>query len=404
MPHLDRDLKVLMVAIALWALAVGMYLQLLFVYAMDLGASRFTIGWLNAVMLGTMAACYIPGAWATDHFRLRTIIVATWWLTVPAAVCYALAPSWPWLLPGLVLTGLSNASNPSLKAYICLRSEPSRVARDLTFVFGAYPAGLVIAPLVGGFLAARYGIPTVFWLSAALYALSAVATSLIHDEPYCPGDIPWVFADVRRNRAFRRYVLFFLVGFLAVYVGQPFLNPYLAQVHAQGYAALGVFAALAALGAALLTPLGGRIADLRGPRVGVVVMLGLLLAGTLLLVGGTSWALWALAMFLCGGYEAFRQLATGIVGRSFGAIPLPWGYAIFDTIMGLPMAGGAILGGLLFRTGATLPFVFVAGVAAALIVVLLVWRPAPPTRARAPTGQTPSLTTGLSPQRGNELS
>lgn len=382
MPHLDRDLKLLMVAIVLYALGVGMYLQLIFVYAMDLGASRFTIGWLNAVMLGTMAVCYIPGAWATNRLRLKTVIVATWWLTVPAAVCFALAPSWPWLLPGLVLTGISNANNPILKAFICLRSEPARLARNQTLVFGAYPAGLVVAPLVGGFLAARYGMPTVFWLSAALYVLSATATSLIHDEPYCAGDTPRVFADVRHNRTFRRYVLFFLVGFLAVYVGQPFLNPYLAQVHDQGYAALGVFAALAALGAALLTPLGGRIADLRGARVGAAVMLALLLAGTLLLLGGPSWAFWALAMFLCGGYDAFRLLATGIVGRSFGAIPPPWGYALFDTMMGLPMAGGAILGGLFFRTGATLPFVFVAAVAAVLIIVLLVWRPAPLAGAR----------------------
>ncbi|HSL95966.1 MAG TPA: MFS transporter [Thermoleophilia bacterium] len=384
MPHLDRDLKLLMVAIVLYALGVGMYLQLIFVYAMDLGASRFTIGWLNAVMLGTMAVCYVPGAWATNHFRLKTVIVATWWLTVPAAVCFALAPSWPWLLPGLVLTGVSNANNPILKAFICLRSDPARLARNQTLVFGAYPAGLVVAPLVGGFLAARYGMPAVFWLSAALYALSATATSLIHDEPYCAGDTPWVFADARRNRTFRRYVLFFLAGFLAVYVGQPFLNPYLAQVHDQGYAALGVFAALAALGAALLTPLGGRIADLRGPRAGAAVMLALLLAGTLLLLAGPSWAFWALAMFLCGGYDAFRLLATGIVGRSFGAIPPPWGYALFDTMMGLPMAGGAILGGLLFRTGATLPFVFVAAVAAVLVVVLLVWRPAALVQPRGP--------------------
>ncbi len=341
MPHLDRDLKLLVVAIVLYALDVGMYLQLLCVSAMDLGASRFTIGWLNAVMLGTMAVCYVPGAWATNRLAPQDGDRRHLWLTVPAAVCFAVAPSWPWLLPGLVLSGISNANNPILKAFICLRSDPARVARDLTLVFGAYPAGLVVAPLAGGFLAARYGMPTVFWLSAALYALSATATSLIHDEPYCAGDSPWALADVRRNRTFRRYVLFFLVGFLAVYVGQPFLNPYLAQVHAQGYAALGVFAALAALGAALLTPLSGRIADLRSPRAGAVVMLGLLLAGTLLLLGGSSWTSWALAMFLCGGYDAFRLLATGVVGRSFGAIPLPWGYALFDTMMGLPMAGGA---------------------------------------------------------------
>ncbi|MFZ2102367.1 MAG: MFS transporter, partial [Oricola sp.] len=376
MSHLDRDLKLLMAGIALYGLGVGMYLQLLFVYALDLGASRFTIGWLNALMLGTMALGYIPGAWATDHCRLKTVIAATWWLMVPAAVSFALAPSWPWLIPGLVLTGISNANNPTLKAFIRLRSAPGRVARNLTLVFGAYPAGLVVAPLAGGYLAAHYGMPAVFWLSAGLYVLSSLAVSLVHDQPYRAADTPWCIADVRRNRPFRRYVLFFLIGFLAVYAGQPFLTPYLAKVHEQGYAALGVFAALAALGAALLTPLCGRIADLRGARIGAVVVLVILLCGTLLLLTGPSLVFWGFAMFLCGSYDGFRMLATGVVNRSFGRLPPPWGYALFDTMMGLPMAGGAILGGLLFRTGANAPFVFVLAVAAGLVVVLLVWRPA----------------------------
>ncbi len=381
MPRVDRDLKLLAVAIVFYALGVGAYLQLLFVYAMDLGASRFTIGWLNAVMLGVVAVGNVPGAWATHHFRLKSVIVAIWWLPVPAAVSFALAPSWPWLLPGLVLSGLSMANNPALKSYICLRSEPGRVARNLTLVFGAYPIGLVAAPLAGGFLASRYGMPTVFWLSAVMYVLSAGAASLIRDEPYRACDTPWDLSDVRRNRTFRRYVLFFLAGFLAVYVGQPFLNPYLSQVHGQGYAALGAFASLTALGAALLTPLSGRIADLRGPRASTALVLGLLLIGTVLFLSGPSWPFWAAAMFLCGGYDAFRFLATGVVGRSFGPIPLPWGYALFDTMMGLPMAGGAVLGGALFRAGAALPFALVAGVAAGLLVVLLVWRPKPLARA-----------------------
>lgn len=387
MSRLDRDLKLLMVGIVLYGLGIGLYLQLFFVYAMDLGASRFTIGWLNAVMLGTMALGYVPGAWATGHCRLKTILAATWWLMVPAAVSFALAPSWPWLVPGLVVAGVSNANNPILKAYVRLRSEPGRVARNLTLVFGAYPAGLVVAPLAGGYLAARYGMPTVFWVSAVLYVFSSLAVSVIHDQPYCAADAPWRAADVRRNRPFRRYVLFFLIGFLAVYVGQPFLTPYLARVHDQGYAALGVFAALAALGAALLTPLCGRIADLRGARTGAVVVLVLLVAGTLLLLTGSSWALWGLAMFLCGSYDGFRMLATGVVSRSFGPIPPPWGYALFDTVMGLPMAGGAVLGGALFRAGSGVPFVFVIAVAAALVVALLAWRPA----ARSPRAGTRAL-------------
>ena len=56
MSRLDRDLKLLATANLLFALGVGMYLQLLPVYALDLGASRFTIGLLNATMLACIAA------------------------------------------------------------------------------------------------------------------------------------------------------------------------------------------------------------------------------------------------------------------------------------------------------------------------------------------------------------
>ena len=373
MSRLDRDLKLLSLANVLFALGYGLYVQLLFVYALDLGASRFTIGVLYAVMLLSIAAGNIPGAWASHRFRLRTVIVAAWWLTVPAAVCFALAPSWPWLVPGLVLTGFYMANNPAFKSYIALKSEPERMARNLTLVFGSYSAGLVVSPLVGGFIAGHYGMPVVFWASAVMYVASSLAATLIRDTPYHTRETPWSLAGVRRNRSFRRYVAFFLVGFLAVYVGQPFLTPYLKVVHDQGYTALGVYASLAALGAALLTPLSGRLADLRSPRESAGLVLALILAGTLLLLVGPSPIFWAPAMFLCGGYDAFRFLATGVVGRSFGDLPLAWGYALFDTMMGLPMAGGAILGGLLFKAGAALPFALVAGVTVVLLVALSQW-------------------------------
>jgi predicted MFS family arabinose efflux permease len=371
--RLDRDLKLLSAANLLFALGVGMYLSLLFVYAIDLGASRFTIGLLNAVMLACVAAGNIPGAWASHRFRLRTVIVVVWWLTVPAALCFALAPSWPWLIPGLVLTGLYMANNPAFKTYIALKSEPARMARNITLVFGSYPAGLVVSPLVGGLIADHYGMRTVFWVSAGFYVASSLTATLIRDIPYHAHENPLTPAAVGRNRSFHRYVAFFLVGFLAVYVGQPFLTPYLSIAHGQGWAALGVYASLAALGAALLTPLSGRVADLRGPRAGAALVLGLVCVGTVLLLTGASPLVWGAAMFLCGGYDAFRFLATAVVGRSFGDIPLAWGFALFDTMMGLPMAGGAILGGVLFRTATTLPFFFVVAVTVVLLLVLGAW-------------------------------
>jgi predicted MFS family arabinose efflux permease len=129
---------------------------------------------------------------------------------------------------------------------------------------------------------------TVFLISIGMFILSAAAISLIHDTPYHSADAPWSLASLWRKPRFRRYVAFFLAGFFAVYVGQDFVNPYLAQVHDQGFFALGIYSSLAALGTTVLTLVMGRVTDLRGPRAGVGGVLAFLLAGCLLLLLGTN--------------------------------------------------------------------------------------------------------------------
>jgi MFS family permease len=370
--HLDRDLRLLTSAILLYALGVGLFQQLLWVYALNLGSSRFTLGVLNAIMLASIAAGNIPGAWAARRFRLKPVIISVWWMTALAGLMLFLAPSWPWLIPGLVILGLSYANSPAMKSYIYLKSEPSRVARNLTIIFSAVPLGLIVAPLVGGQVAAHVGMRVVFLISTAFFVLSGLTVSFIHDTPYHSAETPWSLRSLGRNRRFRRYLFFFLAGFLAVYVGQAFVNPYLSQVHHQGYAALGVYSSLASLGAAVLTPAMGRATDLYGPRVGIAGVLIFLLAGAVLLLVGWNPIVLALAMLFCGSFDALRYVAAGIVGDSFEGVPLAWGYGIFDAVMGLPMAGGAVLGGVLYRAGYALPFVLVVIVSASLLVVLLV--------------------------------
>jgi len=98
-------------------------------------------------MPAATALVNMPGARAARRFRLKPAIVAVCWLTVPAALSFLPAPSRPWLLPGLLIAGAYMADSPAIKAYVCLRSEPARVAGNLTIVFGAYPLGLTVTPL-----------------------------------------------------------------------------------------------------------------------------------------------------------------------------------------------------------------------------------------------------------------
>jgi predicted MFS family arabinose efflux permease len=373
MARLDRDLRLLFVAIFLFAAGYGLFYQILYVYALSLGASRFTIGAMNAIVVVCTAAGLVPGAWAASRFRLKPVIAWVWWLLVPCGVIYALAPTWQWLIPGLVFFGASNANNPAFKAYIVLRSEPQRVARHMTLVLAAYPLGLILAPAAGGLIADTYGMRAVFVISTVIFALSATTASLLHDTPYhAPGE-PLHLGSLRHNRAFRRLLAFFLVGFLAAYLAQPFLTPFMAQVHHLNYGQLGLYASIGAIGAALLGPAMGRVADLYSPRLAAGGVLVFLLVGAVLFMGGNNPAVWGLAFICYGSFDALRAVASGIVGKSFGTVPLAWGFAIFDTVMAAPMAAGSLLGGLLYRQSYYLPFVGVVVLTAALLVALLLW-------------------------------
>lgn len=369
--RLDRDLKLFALSILLFAFAIGLYLRLLSTYALGLGASGFAIGLMNAAMLLVVTLSNAPGAWAARRFRLKPVIVGVWWLAGLAPLLFFLAPSWPWLFPGYLVAGLSFANNPAMKSYIYLKSEPHQAAGNFAILYGVYPLGLTIAPLIGGFVADVWSMTVVFLLSVVLYVASSACISMIHDTPYHSADSPWTLSGLWRRRRFRRYLIFFFAGFLAVFIGQDFVNPYLAQEHRQTFFALGVYSSLTALGASLLTIFMGRLVGARGPRIGIAGVLLFLFAGCALLLLGSSQIAWGFAALAFGAFDALRYVANSIVAPSFRGVPLAWGYAVFDTAMGLPMAAGALIGGLLFRLEASLPFAAVAAIAGGLLILLL---------------------------------
>ncbi len=373
-----RDLWLAFWANFLFAIGLGLYYQLLNAYAVTtLGAPRIMIGVLVAIQLVMTALGYLPGAWAADHYRLKPIIVWIWWITVPTAISFALAPSWPWLIPGYVLTGLYMANNPAFKVYMMLKSPPERMARNISYVFAGFPMGMAVGPLAGGWLWAHYGMRVVFLVSVVFYAASSTTISLIRDVPYPQKGQAWSLRDLLANRGFVRNLVFFFAGFFVVYLGQPFVQPFLAQVHDQGPAALGVFAAIAAVGGSAITFVAGRTTDLSGSRRGIGITLACIMLGAFLLLSGGSAAVWGVAVFFYGAFDSFRFVTAGIMSRAFGSVPPVWGYAVFDATMGVPMAGGALVGGALYRAAYRLPFEAVIVLAALMLVALVaVGRPA----------------------------
>jgi MFS family permease len=251
-----------------------------------------------------------------------------------------------------------------------LKSEPARMARNISYVFASFPLGMALGPLAGGWLAGRYGMRLVFVVAIGFYVASSIVISLIKDTPYHAAGQPWKLADLLATRVFRRNFIFFFGGFFMVYLAQPFVQPYLSQVHHLGYTSLGILAGIGALGGSAITFVAGRTTDVYGHRQGIGLTIGCLLLGAVLLLAGWGPPVWALAVFFYGAFDSFRFVAAGIVSSSFGSVPPVWGYAVFDAGMGLPMAGGALFGGALYREAFGLPFVVVICLGVVLLLVL----------------------------------
>lgn len=359
----------------LWTSGMGLYNYLWPVYTRQLGAGDVELGFLYSLAFLITTLATIPGGALADRFDRKWVIIALWWIAVPSAVIYALAGDWRALIPGILLFNVSNAVNPALQSYIAETAEPGRMATTFNVVFAAFPLGMVISPTLGGWLARALGLRTVFWVTFAFYLVSSLSLFLLTPQPprraaaregrAATWDGPrggWLAA--REVRPLLRLSLFFglVMGIWNLYL--PFSTPFLEDVAGLDVFWMGVLGTLASLGAVILSPLLGRLADRNGlPRV-----LGWSLAAQLVPLG--MWLLWPTAlpalagsMFLRGLQDGSRGVMTSMVGHHMtgpGAGErrrmAGRGFALYAVVTGLFQAATPYVGGWLYGHGASVPF------------------------------------------------
>lgn len=128
---------------------------LAFVYAV--------LQFLSAPVLGNLS----------DRFGRRPVILAAIAALGVDYVIMGLAPTLGWLFLGRALAGIAGASFTPAYAYIADISPPERRAQNFGIVAGAFGAGFVIGPALGGLLG-DFGPRAPFFGAAILSALNLV--------------------------------------------------------------------------------------------------------------------------------------------------------------------------------------------------------------------------------------
>ncbi len=366
----DRNLQLLFAALFFWSFGVGLYEQLVPIYARQLGASPVQLGTLYTLRNLALAGGFIVGWTVADRLHHRTVMAASWITGAPVPLLLAAAPSYAWLLPGLLLYEVTYFGLPAVHAYIAQRVKASDLASTFTTLGAITSTAFLIAPTVGGLVADRWSIRATLVLAAAFYLVSTVLITRVRRDEGGPAPAEVSAAPSRRDVDPLLPALWTSAGLtLAVAITAPFITPFLREARGLSFSHIGFLGSMVAVGGVVLTAIAGRL----GRQLGVERVLGgsmLVFAAGILLVVFSPVALLAVLSPLRARAPS-HTLTQALIGARAPAAMLGRAFAIAGALSAFVSAGGVLASGFAYRINPALPLLLSAGIATVIALTLL---------------------------------
>jgi MFS family permease len=304
---MNRDLRLLTLSLLLWGLGEGLFFHIQPLYMEHLGATPVQVGGLLSALSVVTTVAYLPAGALADRLPRKLMMLGAWVVGIVATLLFASARTWQDLVPAVLLYGSSGYCIPVINAYLAHSVGGRNLERTYTTVIAGYTVGGVISPTVGGALAQLTTMRTVFYVSVALFILSAVVLAMVSPQAVCrrrDGGKRW---GALANPRFLRFAALACLMFVAMYIAFPLTPSFLANVRGWDTARVGMMGSFQALGMTLLTLLLGRLSDGKGVR-GLVIGQALVWCSALLLARTAAVPVLALAYLLRGAYQGCRTL------------------------------------------------------------------------------------------------
>jgi MFS family permease len=174
---LERNVVAVAAAMFLMGLGENLWKSFLPKYLQALGAPVLAVGLFGTVRDFLDGAYQYPGGWIADRYGRRSALLLFVGLATIGYVVYALAPTWPFVLAGLVF-GMAWASmaSPTLFAVVGDALPKERRAIGFTVQATLKRLPIVVAPALGGLAIAAYGVRNGVRLGLAITIALSLAT------------------------------------------------------------------------------------------------------------------------------------------------------------------------------------------------------------------------------------
>ncbi|MGQ9538987.1 MAG: MFS transporter [Candidatus Bathycorpusculaceae bacterium] len=371
---LNRDFKLIFVSNIVGAFGDGLYAYLLPYYMKEtLKASSVEIGILYALTSLTAASTLYLAGMLADKYDRRKIMIAGWIAWVPAPLIFALAEDWIQTLPGMILWGFW-LGGPTSTAYIVTAADKSRLTLTFTVISSAWSLGYIFSPVLGGYMADKVGMQTVFYTAFILYALAGTILAFIHSQhgialkEEMPGSSSSIIELLKTRKLF--FISFFFASVMfTLMMFRPFVPQFLADMYNYGDFEIGVLGSVAFFGSAVLGILIGRLGDKVGKEYALAAsMVSCSFSLVIMLLTGNLYIL-AAAFFLAGAsYITWSLMSAIIAPLAPEPIRARW-ISIPQTISMFASILAPYIGGLLYASSPSIPFI-IAILATAVLALL----------------------------------
>lgn len=160
-------------------------------YIRSLGGSIENLGVFFVVGTCCNAVFVIIGGWLVDRYNRKILFSLTPMMVALSSLLLAVAPSWPWLLPGMAVSMLGSAIGGPI--FFSMTSDLAPRDRRAAF-FGyqsvAWSLSSIIGPLAGGIFYQYLNYRWFLLLGAGLAFAASYLRSLIHDPRDNPDWVP----------------------------------------------------------------------------------------------------------------------------------------------------------------------------------------------------------------------
>jgi len=363
---MSRDLILVALSLVTWGVGEGMFLYFEPLYLQQLGANPVMIGSILGGVGVFMAVSYLPAGFLSDRFGRRPLLRLAWLFGMAATWLMALAKSLPIFVVGMALYGFTSFVVVPLNSYITQARGNWSVGRTITLISACYNVGVILGPLIGGWIGDHYGLRQTFLIAAFIFLISTLLIFFISSQPVEKMDNPGKQAGWREliNRRYIQYLLMIFFVMFALYLPQPLSQNYLLNEQGLNLSQIGRLIATRSLGIVILNLSLGQL----NARLGfLLTQIGMALF-SLILWRGASMPWFMVGYFLLGSYQTARSLAVAQGRTLIKAAYLGVGYGLIETAMTSAIVLAPPLAGLLYQLEPT----YIYSVSLGLIGIALI--------------------------------